>query len=130
MGVYIKGMEMPKNCNECPMHFYEGQGICSCRVLSAIEDDEVLKPWKKKRKDCPLIEIPPHGRLIDADALDKTIEFIGEAEAQIYGSQNWRFAMKCRQALENAPTIIEAEPCNDLAKPNNAPTVIEAEGRE
>ena len=85
---------------------------------------------KTKNADCPLIEIPPHGRLIDADALDKTIEFIGEAEAQIYGSQNWRFAMKCRQALENAPTIIEAEPCNDLAKPNNAPTIIPADGGE
>ena len=118
MSIYIPGMKMPKNCIDCAFGW---NGWCHRINSRAFVEVDM------RRHDCPLIEIPPHGRLIDADALDKTIEFIGEAEAQIYGSQNWRFAMKCRQALENAPTIIEAEPCNDLAKPNNDPTVIEAE---
>ena len=129
MSVLVKGMEMPKTCNDCPLLDWDLSYIKCGVVNRKFKVDE--EHFRESRVyDCPLIEIPPHGRLIDADALDKTIEFIGEAEAQIYGSQNWRFAMKCRQALENAPTIIEAEPCNDLAKPNNASTIIGAEGRE
>lgn len=106
MSLVINGMKMPKNCNECPMHFYEGQGICSCRVLSAIEDDEVLKPWKKKRKDCPLIEIPSCGRLIDADALrekfPKPQNWMSIAQALIHITGIWA-------EIDNAPTIIEVE---------------------
>ena len=47
------------------------------------------------------IEIPtPHGRLIDADALKKTIE-------SIYGGALWTF--DCFEFVDKAPTIIEAE---------------------
>ena len=49
----------------------------------------------------PLTEIPtPHGRLIDADALRKTIEFI-------YGGALWTF--DCFERIRKAPTVIEAE---------------------
>lgn len=102
MSLVINGMKMPKNCNECPMHFYEGQGICSCRMLSAIEDDEVLKPWKKKRKDCPLIELPQHGRLIDADMAYE--QFLNLMDTQ--GAIN---PCQLGTILVDAPTIIEAE---------------------
>ena len=96
MGVYIN-MEMPKNCNKCPLHFYEGQAVCSCRALPAIDDDEILKPWKNKRKDCPLVPVPEHGRLIDADALMD--------EAYQPGAYGYVDAIQ----IENAPTIIPAE---------------------
>ena len=106
MGVYIKGIEMPKNCNECPLHFYEGQGICSCRALPAIDDDEILKPWKKKRKDCPLVQVPPHGRLIDVDK-------IGLTNFEIILCQNgnpFKNALEMLlEKIENAPTIIQAD---------------------
>lgn len=49
MSVLIKGMEMPKNCHECPLLY----------VTSLCDGF----------KDCPIVPIPPHGRLIDADAL-------------------------------------------------------------
>lgn len=103
MSLLVKDMKMPKNCNECPMYFYEGQGICSCRVLSAIEDDEVLKPWKKKRKDCPLIEIPDkHGRLIDADTAYE--QFLNLMDIQ--GTIN---PCQLGTILVDAPTIINAK---------------------
>ena len=52
MSVLIKGMKMPKNCEDCR---FEDFGGCMFRV---------------KRSDCPLVEVPtPHGRLIDADEL-------------------------------------------------------------
>lgn len=98
MSILIKGIEMPKNCNKCPLHFYEGQGICCCRALPAIDDGEILKPWKNKRKDCPLIPVPPHGRLIDADALTLAVNDFP------YGYRGVIWA-----EIAVAPTIIPAE---------------------
>ena len=64
--ILIKGMEMPKNCAECKMW-----SICDClkefddyeSLLYAVDDGD----WVMA-DDCPLVELPPHGRLIDADA--------------------------------------------------------------
>ena len=60
MSVYIKGMEMPTACRECfvACKAYQSQtGILENLFTDAI------------RGDCPLIPVPDHGRLIDADAL-------------------------------------------------------------
>lgn len=44
-------------------------------------------------------------RAIDADALIRKLEPIIEAENQIYGRESWSFAVKCRNEVEEAPTI-------------------------
>lgn len=55
MSVLIKGINMPKSCALC---FYR-------------DDFHNYCPYEaNKERDCPLIEVStPHGRLIDADAL-------------------------------------------------------------
>jgi len=65
MGVYIKGMKMPKNCEQCPC-----SDLYGCAVLSQIM---ATKEMKSGRPDwCPLVEIKePHGDLIDSDKLLK-----------------------------------------------------------
>ena len=109
MSVLVKGMEMPEKCDYCP--FYDDSAYGDCTITHKMVD------YATKPDHCPLISVPPHGRLIDADAVKAEWE---------HG-----FYKKIVDALmDDAPTIIEAEPCNDLAKPNNDPTVIEAEGRE
>ena len=125
MSVLVKGMEMPKRCEDCPLcHYMEAGTItaCGCKATMMIRPvGEQFRPcW------CPLIEIQPHGDLIDRDEL-----------LSQYGGPIWTAKTDYAEGLrdvvadiKNAPTIIPAEPCNDLAKPNNAPTVIEAEGRE
>jgi len=68
MGVYIKGMEMPTQCAGCKfwtLIHYRGTIADICRV-----DDRRVYPYARD-KDCPLIAIPPHGDLIDRDALIK-----------------------------------------------------------
>lgn len=47
----------------------------------------------------------PIGRLIDADELIRKIDPIIEAENQIYRRESWGFAVKCRDAIEEMPTI-------------------------
>lgn len=108
MGVYIRGMEMPKNCMECPLKTDYGTcGYYSLYVEAGHESD-----CEKRRDDCPLIELPPHGRLIDADAMITSIKkqtdflkVIGDDLATIAEVLEKGFL----QEIENAPTIIEAE---------------------
>lgn len=64
MGVYIN-MEMPESCSVCLFSKLSptGETIICAYSLSTV-------PWDGKPFDCPLIEIPPHGDLIDRDAYE------------------------------------------------------------
>ena len=57
MSVIVKGMEMPKNCQECALYI---EGACYAKGYR----DYRLIMDQSKPDDCPLIELPPHGRLI------------------------------------------------------------------
>ena len=64
MSVLIKGMEMPTSCESCPCKTSEAFGGLGCQATGYIP----LRKANQDRPDgCPLIEIPPHGRLNDAD---------------------------------------------------------------
>lgn len=101
MGIYIKGMEMPKVCYDCDFCTY---GFCS-QINRYVTDSY------SREEDCPIIELPPHGRLIDADALTRRIL----EEHDKFGAMNqydsglragYRASSK---AVRLAPTIIPAE---------------------
>ena len=91
MGVYIN-MEMPNNCRDCPLEdAYEGY---NCRIVekSANWGLEGRTSW------CPLVPVPPHGRLIDADEL-KTAFPCGES-----------VRTECvRATIDHTPTVVPAE---------------------
>ena len=100
-GIYIKGMEMPKDCKNCPM-------LCdySCRVLQ-LEPD-----WGKSGRDdrCHLIPVPPHGRLIDADALMEIIKAHDyPLRAHFNSTDNGMFTIGIQQVVDELPTIIPAD---------------------
>ena len=72
MSILIKGMEMPPDCEKCPFFDYE-EGFCFASGIKGKSGwyEYVLRLGGIKdgrHDDCPLVEIPPHGRLIDADA--------------------------------------------------------------
>ena len=81
MGIYLPNMEMPKNCIGCP--------IC-CGLPYQHRD------VKGRRPDCPLIELPPHGDLVDRN------ELLAEYDRQHEGE-----AGKARKIMEQAETVIE-----------------------
>ena len=106
MGVYIKGMEMPKSC-PCIL---VGVGYdLYCSFTSGIpsrmrEYGECCE--KETRPDwCPLVEIPSHGRLIDADALHYSRIRIAHDDGTIGGYN----AVVMSAEIKDAPTIIKAE---------------------
>ena len=83
MGIYIKGMEMPKDCDSCTIG-----NIIKCVLWKPMNIGEI-------HPCCPLIEVPkPHGRLIDADAC---IDYIRNNNQHAW------------EALAYEPTIIESE---------------------
>ena len=72
MSILIKGMEMPKSCQECRWRKTDITNTDYCQITL----DNV--PYIIKfPASCPLIEVPPHGRLIDADELFKEMEHNG-----------------------------------------------------
>lgn len=67
MGIYLRGMEMPKACYECDIEdeYY-------FRPVNNRDTDEVRATGR--HEDCPLVEIKePHGNLIDMDELKKSV---------------------------------------------------------
>ena len=83
MSVYIKGFPLPNNCGACPLRL----AWCRERIYM------VTRPER-----CPLVPIPEHGRLIDADALMENAQYKGTHDIV----NAWDIA--------NAPTIIPADP--------------------
>lgn len=98
MSILIKGMEMPKYCYTCPAYDYIKSFCCVLRT-------KVINLNDNRYKDCPLIAVPTHGRLIDAD---KLIEFITEGLNR-KGNPLGFDAIEILTEIEYAPTIIEAE---------------------
>ena len=97
MGVYIKGMDMPKNCHECVFGKYE---VCAINI--SVEKKDAIT------HSCPLVEVPPHGRLIDADTLKARLfpEKIDGIKTSI--------SVSCMKlVIDDAPTVIEADADND-----------------
>lgn len=100
MSILIKGMQMPESCIFCPCESY---GECNANHCKNVEEACVKK---ERDKDCPLIPVPPHGRLIDADK-------IGLTDFEIILCQKgnpFKNALEMLlEKIENAPTVIPAE---------------------
>lgn len=124
MGVYIKGMVMPYGCANCdfvsePIYDAKGRAMYVCNVpveevCGKRNTDEVIALYEGASEAfpdwCPLVEVPePHGDLIDRDKVIPKLNFINEAEHQIYGRASWGFTAKCIHAFDDAPPVIEAE---------------------
>ena len=101
MSVLIKGMEMPGTCSGCEWSYYVGNGRAMCKRVSMTDKTDIMT---KRRADfCPLIEVPPHGRLIDIKSVED-----GKFHAAGNDCQRW-WNGALESVINNAPTVIEAE---------------------
>ena len=72
MSVLIKGMEMPSCCMFCPLSNSTGCGLSNPPIIMTSKEMLAGRPdW------CPLVPVPAHGRLIDADEFDERIRQAG-----------------------------------------------------
>ena len=100
MSVYIKGMEMPDRCFACPMCDVDCCGISKGPYIEYREVD--VDVAMSGRPDwCPLVPVPDHGRLIDADALIEQKEWAFDGVGQT--------EMVNVAEIVNAPTIIPTD---------------------
>ena len=102
MAILIKGMEIPKCCDDCKFVCWSNlHQTGSCYLLDSDQcfDDYSTEYRTRRSEHCPLIEVPePHGRLGDLDALkDKWTH----KDLDLF-SQGWIWL----RDLNRAPTII------------------------
>ena len=125
MSVLIKDMELPKDCPYCKMaHYNASDEFTGCAVVPgkryAMHNDAVYAKSTQRPDWCPLVEIPSHGRLIDADAYHKEIkeryqsasEWYHEAETDdiLARAESAMITFtECSLTLQKMPTVIEAE---------------------
>lgn len=94
MSILIKGAKPPSGCRWC--YFNEDT---KCALIVGCDLDGTN--GTQRRKDCPLIELPDHGRLIDADKL-KEKRFCTDTrygDVEVIGVWD----------VNDAPTVIPAE---------------------
>lgn len=99
MGVYIRGMEMPTSCANCELaNHFDGynENECPFNAFSYY--------------DCPLTPVPPHGDLIDRDALYEDCAL--DHDYQVIATTT-RINEYMQLKIDNASTIIEAEEVYD-----------------
>ena len=124
MSILIRGMEMPKNCDECRFcvnGFTDDAPMYECAVQS-YENVSVLvesggKPFDFRPDWCPLTELPPHGRLGDLDKLEEQFKRAIETyipkdptrHMDVVTSNRCHAWCNGLTVIQDAPTVIEAE---------------------
>lgn len=108
MSILIKGMEIPRNCEDCMLRDELANGFGDiisewCPLIGKDVDEYGWKGKQERHPDCPLVEVPePHGRLIEAPEIEW--EAAGGGKEISLGA-----LIALAHKVDNAPTVIEAE---------------------
>ena len=105
MGVYIN-MEMPKDCTECwfrktARHEY----LSDCQICPF---SGKTTPYTKREDDCPLVPVPPHGRLGDLDELYTHLNEWYLTNNPVFTKEEALYIRAMLLGIVEAPTIIPA----------------------
>ena len=96
MSILIKGAEMPKGCEDCSLNY----DYYRCEALGdKFDDREEIDMETQRLSDCPLVEIPPHGDLIDVDNLIEDIEELDNKPLK-----KW-----LKRFVNGSPVVVESE---------------------
>lgn len=109
MGVYIKGMEMPKSCLNC---FLSRSGCHAVLKRMRAMETGTWIPANYRHDDCPLVPVPKHGRLIEKG---KTLDACyTHFEDYMNGKIDGKTALlNIEKEIKAAPTIIPASGGNE-----------------
>lgn len=107
MGLYIKGMKMPKCCRICDFNAFS----MYCRITRSEIDRDY--EYRERLSDCPISELPDkHGDLIDRDALEQEMLNgikAGNLEEGYEMYANINTVDDCVECVRWADAVIEAE---------------------
>lgn len=114
MSIYISGMDMPKSCSEC---FADDNGWCN--ILGCSIGNSVALRMIERRRDCPLVEVPPHGALGDLEALYKKMIALSDnngAHKDAHPDDSVILRDSALYLIDAADTIIPADPAEEGAE--------------
>lgn len=107
MSILIKGAMPPSGCAFC--HFNVDS---KCALIPGCNYDET-NGWQR-RDDCPLVELPAHGDLIDREyAIASACSGIIRALPTTEDGEDWIRVEEVRQSLKSVPAVIPAERSDD-----------------
>jgi len=96
MGIYIKGMDMPKTCEECRL-----ESFCNLWVEAIKMSGVELKVGAKaaiRHPDCPLVSIPEQGKWVnygDEYRPDIRCCVCGQRKPILLGNFNFNYCPNC-----------------------------------
>ena len=104
-GIYIPGVEMPENCDNCDFMTVEGEyGEPTCPFGLTIRCASEMHPH------CPLVPVPEHGRLGDLEQAVIILERLRDH----CGNEDMAFALNwAANTIRDLPTIIPADPVKE-----------------
>ena len=111
MSVLIKGFIMPHCCDVCSFSGWSNlhqTAVCKVNYYKPCFADHSNEFLKRRSDSCPLVEIPEHGRLIDADALKETLDYY-ICEANWGDEVNKALRWVKDEFINSENTVIEAE---------------------
>ena len=102
MDILIKNIEMPRSCEDCfACEEYSSESFDYCKILKA------MTTRGGRRKDCPIVELPKHGRLGDLDEISNKL--LGKGLTRFFVREKRYLTIgDARKIIENAPVIVEA----------------------
>ena len=105
MSIYISGIEMPRTCYDCPFQVDECFGTIKCRYA------KTWGSYSSRAVDCPLVPVPDHGRLIDADDVKRIVKEHDYVlrDPILNSTDRGMWTIGIFQAIDNATTIIPAD---------------------
>ena len=116
-GIYIPGMGMPAGCPVCFFsHWTASRMFPGCNAVPgksyAVVDDLEYResPADSRPEWCPLVSVPDHGRLINADALE-VIGYCGIPQGREGTFDSG--VMWLAEQIDLLPTIIPADPAEE-----------------
>ena len=102
--VLIKNVEMPMHCAMCGFHGAMGDPMIS-QHFCKITGEKILNPYKGRIDNCPLVYVPPHGNLIDANKLVELCDIMAD-KCDGIGKSIWH---QFKTTVEWSPIVIQAE---------------------
>lgn len=102
MSVLIKGMKMPTRCIACQLNY--DSVACILTGSRFYKCNTEFDPGEERLSDCPLVSVPPHGKLIDADKLVDSFE-----PSDFWNSDAEDNCFAAVRIVHSAPTIIPAD---------------------
>lgn len=112
MSVLIEGMEMPESCFMCELMQRTDDGMymkCPLVKFKCSDEDYYGYFAEHRQAECPLVPVPPHGRLGDLDRLEQMFVDIDNAPYSGFdGTEPFYSAEDAAQIIRLAHTIIPA----------------------